>query len=811
MKRSPIAIVLLIFALLLSACGDEPTPTAEPGLELADEISLDLTRDWYVETTGDDANFCTTIDNPCLTIRGALTQSTLGDRIHVGAGTFVEPGMPSAVLAIGHSISIIGTGPGATIVDANNAEGGIFLSPGTAATSVHLEGFTIQNTVSGAASGCIDNRSPSTLTVQNVEMRNCWRSGFSNTGTGLSQLIDVYIHDAIDEDTNPDFTLNGSGVVSSGDLVIEGGEIADNPRYGIDIVGGSLSLTGTSINGNQSYGIFIQDTVETSLNNATITNNALRGVGTGLFITQGRVIVSASDISANTNSGIFQAGGALHVSTTTIHNEPKNALHVAELASAELEEVIIRNNGSSGEFSPTVWNSGSLIIKRSTFTRNHQIALYNAASGAVALFDTQLIDNQAADAAFAMESGTTALLRRVLIATNNTGDSAALEDYGGDFTAYNLTISNNSGLGISSRAPFNVFNSTIAENNGFGALFQSVGGLLADVIIANNDGGDCSSPILDTSFPGLNMDTDASCNFATTYSAAELLLGPLADNGGISETHALDPASPAVDAATGGACPPTDQRRYLRPGSPACDVGAYEISETMVAIEALEFEEPSDELVEIFTPTPEGDASGIAVQNAACRKGADPAFDVLNFLFEGQSALLIGQMTAGTWYYLELPDELGRCWIFAENLDLFGDFAGLPFFTPPELPSNDEGGGDDSSGDEGGGSDGGGNDGGGNDGGGNDGGGGSAPDAPSNVNHQCSGGSFEFIISWIDNADNEDGFRIYVDGNQVGDIGANVEKFTHNPGGTGPYTIIVEAYNANGDASASQGNVGCLP
>ena len=805
MKISRAAILLLILTLFLSACDEDPTPTAEPGLEIVDEVSLDLTRDWYVETTGDDANFCTTIDNPCLSIRGALTQSNLGDRIHVGAGTFVEPGMPSAVLVIGHSISIIGAGPGATIIDANNSEGGIFLSPGTAATSVHLEGFTIQNTVSASASGCIDNRSPSSLTVQNVEMRNCWRSGFSNTGTGPSHLIDVSIHDAIDEDTSPDFTLNGSGVVSSGSLTIEGGEIADNARNGIEITGGSLSLTGTSINGNQSYGIFIQDTVETSLDNATITNNALRGVGTGLFITQGTVNLSGSDISANTNNGIFQSGGTLHISSTVIHNEPGTALQVAAGASAELDEVTIRNIGRSGDFFASVWNGGTMIIKHSTFTRNQQISLYNAESGAVAIFDSQFIDNQAGDAAYVMESGTTALFRRILIAGNNTGDSAAIEDLGGDFTAYNLTVSSNSGLGISSRAPFNVFHSTIAANNGHGATFQGGAGQLSDIIIANNVAGDCLFPIYGTSFSGLNIDTDASCNFATTYSSAELLLGPLADNGGLSQTHALDPLSPAVDAAT-GLCTPSDQRRYLRPGPPNCDVGAYEISDTMVAIEALEFEEPSDELVEIFTPTPEGDASGIAVQNAACRKGADPAFDVHNFLYAGQSALLIGQMTEGTWYYLELPDELGRCWIFAENLDVFGDVAGLPFFTPPELPSGDDGG-DDGSGDDGSGDGGGGNDGGGDGGGG----GGTAPAAPSNVSHLCSGGSFEFTVSWNDNSDNEDGFRIYVDGNQVGDVGADKESFAHNPAGSGPYTISVEAYNANGDASASQGNVGCLP
>jgi hypothetical protein len=51
------------------------------------------------------------------------------------------------------------------------------------------------------------------------------------------------------------------------------------------------------------------------------------------------------------------------------------------------------------------------------------------------------------------------------------------------------------------------------------------------------------------------------------------LLGPLADNGGPTMTHALLKSSPAVDAAGPGA-PPMDQRGAPRVGPP--DTGAYE-------------------------------------------------------------------------------------------------------------------------------------------------------------------------------------------------------------------------------------------
>lgn len=53
-------------------------------------------------------------------------------------------------------------------------------------------------------------------------------------------------------------------------------------------------------------------------------------------------------------------------------------------------------------------------------------------------------------------------------------------------------------------------------------------------------------------------------------------LGPLSANGGSTRTHALEPDSPAIDAATAPACPATDQRGVSRPQGAGCDIGSYE-------------------------------------------------------------------------------------------------------------------------------------------------------------------------------------------------------------------------------------------
>jgi len=199
------------------------------------------------------------------------------------------------------------------------------------------------------------------------------------------------------------------------------------------------------------------------------------------------------------------------------------------------------------------------------------------------------------------------------------------------------------------------------------------------------------------------------------------------------------------------------------------------------------------------TTTLESIPSATALTNSSCREGADAAHEVHNFLYENQTALVIGRMSEGTWVYVELPDELGRCWIFSENLDLTGPVDSLPLFTSPELPTTDDGGGDDGGGDEGGGNDGGGE--------------GSAPAAPSNAsisNRTCDSEDYFFTIEWQDNANNEDGFRILRDGELIATVGANVESYLYTPPGSGPYTFTIEAFNDNGSGETTVQEAVCF-
>jgi hypothetical protein len=74
---------------------------------------------------------------------------------------------------------------------------------------------------------------------------------------------------------------------------------------------------------------------------------------------------------------------------------------------------------------------------------------------------------------------------------------------------------------------------------------------------------------------GGNVDDGFECGFTTAdRRGVDPLLGPLADNGGPTDTFALGAGSPALDFA--GACGlAADQRGLARPPS-ACDSGAFE-------------------------------------------------------------------------------------------------------------------------------------------------------------------------------------------------------------------------------------------
>ena len=88
------------------------------------------------------------------------------------------------------------------------------------------------------------------------------------------------------------------------------------------------------------------------------------------------------------------------------------------------------------------------------------------------------------------------------------------------------------------------------------------------------------------------------------------------------------------------------------------------------------------------------------------------------------------------------------------------------------------------------------------------------PAAPQNVNIEnrvCSSSGYTVTIGWFDAADDEDGYRLYREGELIAELSANAESYQDEPPGSGPYTYAVEAYNSSGSSQrVSVEEEGCL-
>lgn len=143
---------------------------------------------------------------------------------------------------------------------------------------------------------------------------------------------------------------------------------------------------------------------------------------------------------------------------------------------------------------------------------------------------------------------------------SNHGCSGAVSNFSGTVTVTNSTIKDSEGCYHVYSVGVTTIKNTILQNGsypgsgwGWPNCFAYAGGVFID--------------------GGGNLSHDSSCPAA--YHSLDPMLGPLANNGGPTQTMALLPGSPAIDTAAN--CPATDQRGVSRPQGSACDIGAYEL------------------------------------------------------------------------------------------------------------------------------------------------------------------------------------------------------------------------------------------
>jgi hypothetical protein len=200
------------------------------------------------------------------------------------------------------------------------------------------------------------------------------------------------------------------------------------------------------------------------------------------------------------------------------------------------------------------------------------------------------IDGGNAVRVFVVASSGTLTLNNLTVANANSGsETGGGIVNNGTLKVNNSTFSGNSatgfgGGGIRNVATATVNNSTFSGNSadrggGISSVFFVV--TLKNTIVADNAGGNCVGPFTDAGYNVEDADTCGLTEATGSLPDTEPLLDPngLQDNGGPTQTIALQPNSSAVDLVGQGACPPpeTDQRGVERPQGEACDSGAFEL------------------------------------------------------------------------------------------------------------------------------------------------------------------------------------------------------------------------------------------
>lgn len=284
------------------------------------------------------------------------------------------------------------------------------------------------------------------------------------------------------------------------------------------------------------------------------------------------------------------AGANLTLTDTSIMNGSVDQCGGGGGISNYLGSVVLNNTeviGNAADHSGGIFNSGSMSLVGSTVMGN---VGWGYGPGGIGNTGTISIKNSTLSGNYAetegggfLNWGGIAVFTNTTITRNRasgvTGGGGGIENEGGAMTLLNTTVTDNYGGGI--------------ESWGMGTTLH-----LGNSILAGNHDYDCSG-LFDSM--GHNLLTTSDCGsgpgdvFVAPEDVFGVVLGPLQDNGGPTETHALLPGSPAIDAASPDGCRGpdgelllTDQRGVIRHLDTRCDIGAYEfLPSASVGIQAV--------------------------------------------------------------------------------------------------------------------------------------------------------------------------------------------------------------------------------
>ncbi len=488
--------------------------------------------------------------------------------------------------------------------------------------SLELDGVTLAHANGSGVEAEQGTAAPLSVTLQDTQINDSWTrgvdfgpnphgtlimrraaitgSGFFAVGTNFSTPgLDLDMVDSeIATTHNPTGDIGGVGSFTS--ATVTRSSVHDN--HGSLFVGGRLTADHAHFDHNSGDFSGVLAHAVTVTDSTFDDNTSTRVLGGGLLLdgvvpgTSSLTRVSISGNSAPTAGGVYLSGSGLNVTIADSHIDHNTATGSAP------------NPGLYGGLVFNGSSPSSLTITGSTIDGNHadfQSAL--TTNVATSISTTEIDGNVATSGSTATQQSGTVVASVPLTITNSTVANNVVPA-----TGY---VGLQGAGGISSRAPLTLAASTVTGNSGdIGGVWAAYGGTMTASTITGNTGaiaanvwtgdvlhegatvfGAATGPSCVVAGPGVlvsdggNFDQTSTCGVGAGVgdiaSGGDPQLGPLAANGGPTLTMAPLAGSPLANqiAPTSSLCAGADQRGVARPQGPACDIGAVEGSDGVLA------------------------------------------------------------------------------------------------------------------------------------------------------------------------------------------------------------------------------------
>jgi hypothetical protein len=397
------------------------------------------------------------------------------------------------------------------------------------------------------------------------------------------------------------FALSGGVTVSLAGLTITDGRVVGTSESGGGIYNlGTLTVTNSTITGNSASGFEIgagggiANSGSLTVSNSTVAGNEAfgqiklgipTGMGGGIYnFSGGTATVSNSTISgnsANDSGGGIWNSGMLTVSNSTISGNRGDGITNYFGGTATVSSSTLSGNSGGGG----IYNSGTLTVSNSTLSGNGGDGISNI-GGTATVSSSTLSGNPGGGGIY--NSGTLTVSNSTLSGNPDGG----IINFRATATVSNSTLSGNTDHGIYNYGMLTVSNSTISDNTanvGGGLYYIGAGAVnLRNTILAGNTavtGPDLSGPLTSSGYNLIGNTSGGSGYAPTDLLNVNPLLGPLANNGGPTQTMALLAGSPALDVGDPDQLGVADQRGVVRSGG--VNIGAYQASATAFALTGL--------------------------------------------------------------------------------------------------------------------------------------------------------------------------------------------------------------------------------